>query len=103
MNWLVALQCTTHSLLLCIQLMQLMCGFNLNTPPQTHGRNNHEFVSKVAKSGSNVSFGEDVSHLVKCGQMFEFNVLISHLFSNKMNVNLNVLCLCKMNWVGSKS
>jgi hypothetical protein len=100
MNWLVSLQCTTHRMLLC---MQLVCDFTLNIPLQTHGRNNHEFVSVVAESSSSVFFGEDVSHLVKCRQIFEFNVSISHLFSNKINVNLNVLCPCIMNWVRGKS
>jgi hypothetical protein len=103
MNRLVSLCCTAHSLLQLICDLQLMCDFSFNTPLQTHGRNNHEFVLEVAESGSSVPFGEDVSHLIKCGQVLEFNVSIVHIFPNQMNVNFYVLCPCMMNLVGGKS
>jgi hypothetical protein len=73
--------------------------FTLNTPLQTHGRKDHEFVYEKVEPCSCVALSKDICNLLKCGQMMDLNVTVKYLFSNKMDIYLNMFGAGMEYWV----
>jgi hypothetical protein len=66
----------------------------LNTPPprQTYGRNDQKFVTQEAEAVGSEAFGEEVSNLIKGGEVAELDVFVEDFFPDEMNVHLDMLC-----------
>ena len=69
-----------------------ICSMYLNSPPQADVGNHHKLGFEKQELGRGDAFGEDVSHMVRGLDEFNQNIMINHLFTNKMVINFDVLC-----------
>ena len=72
----------------------------LTSPRSINGRlDDVETETDVLKRLSRQSLGENVGKLSRRGNMKHPNLTKSNLFTNKMNINVNMLCASVLNWI----
>ena len=72
----------------------------LTSPRSINGRlDDVETETDILKRLSRQCLGENVSKLSRRGNMKHLNLTKSNLFTNKMNINLNMLCASVLNWI----
>jgi hypothetical protein len=49
------------------------------------------------------TYGEDISHLIKCGNELDKDVTVEYLLTNKVVIHFNVLCASLKDWLETKT